>query len=364
MRRNNQNRRRRNFCRTDFCSARHELDWNRLLRFSLEFGNLWDSQFSTFEAWQIRRRRVLYNENWIHWEELETARKSEAFKFLERELKRVNLSMPIADPSLPWPTDNSNLPVGTLDPIQSGDYASLNLQIQVTQSQQEGISLIGQPDRDGQPSWLSPVTVPPPSLEQGQGGSTSGPSPSAQPSAGQLTKMPEKRAVQNLQIAKETLGVGPQSGQFPLWFQAAIRLGLTFIRVAAAGIPPAFSPAPESQDGASHDCMDEYYFWLTEGRRYDPSDATDDADLQTGGLPLTTPDPTSAWDVSTNLPGLLQWPVEPRIHLLWTRVHLGVFQPPRRSEQGFPLQGTPDALLSLHWSRPTTPKLHNRLSTT
>ena len=94
---------------------------------------------------------------------------------------------------------------------------------------------------------------------------------------------------------------------------------------------------PERKVGRQFE-IDEYYFWLGEGKRFASSDAAQDADIQDSGAPLTVPDPTSAWDEADQLPKLLHWAAEPCIHLYWTRIHLGEFQPPRRSEDGVPLQ--------------------------
>jgi hypothetical protein len=120
----------------------------------------------------------------------------------------------------------------------------------------------------------------------------------------------------------------PTELSLPLWFQGAVRLGTAFLRVAAAAIPPAGSAV-----------MDEYYFWIVEGKRFSQWDMVQDADI---GTESSNP-AASNWDPplhendTNNLPILLHWKARPRYHLFWTRIHLGVFEPPRRSEQGVPL---------------------------
>jgi hypothetical protein len=139
----------------------------------------------------------------------------------------------------------------------------------------------------------------------------------------------------------------------PLWLRAAAGLGTQFVRVAAAGLPPASARlVPASQDapccdecGGGHPpVMDEYYFWLADSRFFSDADAVQDADA---GVPVGSTgnpsDETSDWDRPDKLPGLLLWPTEPMLHLYWTRMHHGEFEPPRRSTEGLPVSGPPPA---------------------
>jgi hypothetical protein len=117
------------------------------------------------------------------------------------------------------------------------------------------------------------------------------------------------QSVKIASASKSTISttVGPQSGQFPLWFQAAIGLGTGFVRVAAAGVPPAFSLSSEDTDDADHDVMDEYYFWIVVGDRWDVVDIAQDPDAldPTASAPsVSVSNSTSAWDNSTLVPGL------------------------------------------------------------
>jgi len=80
--------------------------------------------------------------------------------------------------------------------------------------------------------------------------------------------------------------------------------------------------------------IDEFYFWLADSRRFDEHDAPQDANF--GWIP---PDSTSDWDRPNKLPGLLRWGPQRMLHLFWTRVHFGRWDPPRRSDEGLPVDG-------------------------
>ena len=54
-----------------------------------EFARMWDREFATFHVWQACKRRHLYKENWIEWDDLEEARRVEAFRFLRIEAARA-----------------------------------------------------------------------------------------------------------------------------------------------------------------------------------------------------------------------------------------------------------------------------------
>jgi len=55
---------------------------------------LWDRRFATFRTWEACKRRELYRENWIAWNEMAKARGTEAYRFLESELRRADLTVP------------------------------------------------------------------------------------------------------------------------------------------------------------------------------------------------------------------------------------------------------------------------------
>ena len=154
--------------------------------------------------------------------------------------------------------------------------------------------------------------------------------------------------------------------QLPLWIEAAIRLGVRFLRVAAAGEPPAltrFAPRhAESETDVYCECgkrhpaiVDEYYFWLLDSRYFD--------DPNNPNLAITqdvTPAQDATWNWETlewrdnngnpdlnAMPALLLWDSKPMVQLSWCRVHNGEFQQPRRSVEGVPVDGSSTPELQL-----------------
>lgn len=128
--------------------------------------------------------------------------------------------------------------------------------------------------------------------------------------------------------------------------------------MAASGPPVAAPYTAASKSGPCRVCkgdhapvLDEYYFWLEDGRRYDPADAPapQNADLHenTPGAAAASQghrnidprtreaDPTSDWDAPT--PRMLAWKSQPLVYLRWTKVHTGLLLDPRRSADGVPL---------------------------
>ena len=63
----------------------------------------WDGRFTTFRVWEACRRRAMYHENWIEWDELRRARKVEAFRFLDDELRRATLTVAVPGGMEWWP---------------------------------------------------------------------------------------------------------------------------------------------------------------------------------------------------------------------------------------------------------------------
>src|SRR6185503_19390545 len=136
------------------------------------------------------------------------------------------------------------------------------------------------------------------------------------------------------------------SPQLPLWLQAAVRLGTRFLRIAAAGEPPAtssFMPPQRSGSACCAECgrvhppvMDEYYFWLVNSEYYDPAvlNPADPALYQDADWGVVAADMKSDWHRSDRLPQLLLWPKQPMVKLAWCRVHNGEFQTPRYTDDG------------------------------
>ncbi|MGF6201732.1 neuraminidase-like domain-containing protein [Pseudomonas laurylsulfatiphila] len=291
------------------------------------FASAWDKLFASFHIWQACRRRTLYKENYVEWTEHERAIQSEAFRFLESELRRATLTAPQPGgteywPGPYWPAHPS------LIALQHRDPSHLK---QVPQP--ENLGLMGRPERHARPSWLAPSqlrvpSAPPPGrLDNAQGGAR----------ARRAAEVPEKAFTES--------PPGAASPQLPLWIQAAVRLGTRFLRVAAAGEPPATSTFVLREKAASTCCaecgrvhppvVDEYYFWLVKSEYYDPDVLNREArwyqDADWGVVP---PDMTSDWHRRERLPQLLAWPLRPMVKLAWCRVHNGEFQTPRSSDDG------------------------------
>ena len=279
------------------------------------FTLLWDSQFADYRIWESCKRRWIYRENWIGWTEMERARGNEAFRFLQDELRRATLTVPVPGGLEHW---NGRRPPAYpgLTLLQSREPAGIRLL--APGPDPEGLDLLGTPERDARPSWLAPLFR----MRQDGGGGDDGGGVILGPSAA--------ASASPLPVPLERL---------PLWIQAAIRLGTRFVRVAAAALPPAstsFVPREHDEEGTCcADCgcvhpplVDEYYFWLHDARGYTSDDRIQDADEG-----ATPPEMESDWHRPEKLPGLLHWPSIPLVHLYWCRVHNGEFGDPRRSSE-------------------------------
>jgi hypothetical protein len=295
---------------------------------SEELALLWDSRFSTFHEWQCCAERDLYRENWIEWDELRRARRVEAFRLLEGELREAKLTVAVPG-GLEWWPGRRPPAHPCLEVLQVADPSKPQLVSPVT----EGLDLLGTPDAAGEPSWLAPVgralDFEPPGDGGGDepGGDGAGDdNPDDGGDNGPIMLRAEQPGV--VEFPEE------ERNQLPLWLQAAIRLGTRFVRVAAAGVPTADSAFEvcEAGDacrscGSSHEpLLDEYYFWLEDGEQY--AEIKQEAD--TG---LDADDETSDWHRPEELPSLLYWKPNPVVYLSWTRVHRGRLLAPGRSTE-------------------------------
>lgn len=292
------------------------------------FAQLWDRRFGTFRLWRAIRRREIYRENWIEWDELRIARKSEAFRFLEEQIRSSTLTVPVPGGLDWWPATITERP--PVHPDLVPKQAIEPAEIQLLPTPREGLGLLGTPEHSDRLSWLAPVTFGNPVTEEGNG--------------------PAEDTATNVPTADVEL---------PLWLRAAVKLGTNFVRVAAAGLPPAagrFVPRAE-QDKVADDCcadcahdgpavVDEYYFWLAETKFFSDTDAVQNADVGVvvENDPVQTAEQTSDWHRPDQLPGLLNWEPESMVHLYWSRLHHGEFEPPRRSTDGLIISGDPGAL--------------------
>jgi receptor-binding and translocation channel-forming TcA subunit of Tc toxin/ABC toxin-like protein len=311
------------------------------------FSGLWEKRFASYAAWQACRRREIYTENWAEWEELRAAHKVEAFRFLADGLRRATLTAAVPGGLVWWP--DGQLPAHPSLPVaQDREPSGLAL----VASAAEGLGLLASPERAASPSWLAPVTGP---AQAGTSGGPGGP-PGGPPDGGGNGNGPRRGGAPGAELAvvatAPTIPAGGQltaaAGELPLWLAAAAGLGRCFVRVAAAGIPPASAhlapPEPElpccAGCGQPHEAaVDEYYFWLAGGSFFSDGDPVTDADAGIGvAAPSVDPSgQTSYWHQPDKLPGLLAWPPRPMVFLYWTRVHNGEFAPPRRSTEGVPV---------------------------
>ena len=288
---------------------------------SREFARLWDRQFASFEVWQACKRRHLYKENFVEWDEMGKARRGEAFRFLESELRSSVLSVGVPG-GLDWWPDERPPAHGSLEPLQSSEPAELKL----LTKPREGLNLLGTPEYAAQPSWLTAVLSTTETISDNS------------------RQSPATDSTQSL----------------PFWMKTAIRFGTRFYRVAAAAVPPAsmgFAPHKKDEKGCVECCeecgckhnalVDEYYFWLVKDEEYDPP-------APPTGVTQTAPDDYSHgyqddyydpneqvstfWQDPDQLPQLLEWQPSAVVRLAWCRMHNGKFEQPRRSVRGVAVQ--------------------------
>ncbi len=353
-----------------------------------EFARLWRSRFETYQTWERARRRELYRENWIEWDELARARRIEAFRFLESQLRTSTLTL-AAPGGLDWWADDDRALERAPELLQRrvpSEFRALPAAPPTTSgtvstqpTTREGFTVLGRPEHTGQPTWLSTVPLPPATSSSN---GTDGPpgtvtSPRTKGSAGTKgsaatngsagtngpagTGGPAAGSARSPAAAAAAGSTQPES--LPLWLESAAKLGTRFVRVAAAGVPQAalgFVPHAEEPPGACcRECgrdhpagVDEYYFWLTDTLVYtDPADSSSSPDEDasfTGSYQFGFLDSyydqfqqqSAEWNDPDQVPALLaKWQPGPAVRLAWCRVHDGEFEPPRRSEGYVPLTG-------------------------
>jgi Tc toxin complex TcA C-terminal TcB-binding domain len=319
-----------------------EPDW----RVGREFARMWDSRFRTYRVWEKCRLRELYRENWIEWTERDKARRIEAFRFLESELRNTTLTL-AAPGSLDWWEDDvkplEHAPMLLQKKIPSGLEPLTAPPGAITR---EGLATLGNPEYADTPSWLA--AVPPASAPAGggDGGGTQGSGTGAPAAPSSLVPA----------LARAAMDGSAQPASVPLWMEAAMKLGTHFVRVAASGAPsawPGFEPHRESaHTGCCRECgcdhpvlVDEYYFWLVDTQFYaytDQTDAQSNPDISfAGSYQFGFQDSyydlfqqqSAEWQDEDQVPSLLaKWQANPAVRLAWCRVHNGQFGPPRQSD--------------------------------
>ncbi|HEY9892565.1 MAG TPA: neuraminidase-like domain-containing protein [Candidatus Sericytochromatia bacterium] len=302
---------------------------------SPDFVLAWERHFATFRVWEACKRRLIYRENWVEWDELQAAKQTEAFQFLESELRSAALTMPVPGGLTYWNGSRPPTHPG-ITLLQHQEPATLEL-IKPTS---EGLGLMGTSDRHSRPNWLSPVHIPSGRVPLPDDGGEDGNGP----------------IPQIVGSAMNPQGLA-STADLPMWLQAAVRLGTKFIRVAAAGIPPATTTfKPKCGTSESSACcsvcgkvhpalMDEYYFWIEETQYYD-----EQQQIAEWGAVADNPkekivgDAQTDWHRPDKLPGLLHWKSKRMVHLHWCRVHNGEFQQPRQSYEGVRIVAAEPAL--------------------
>src|SRR5213078_4834477 len=111
-----------------------------------EFSRHWDCRFLSFETWLAFKRRQVYSENWIQWDEMEKLKNFESYEFLTQRLQSGDATL--LEPGHPLWWASIQFP-NSVKLIQAREHAALTLQ---HDSLNEGLSLIGTPERDGRPS--------------------------------------------------------------------------------------------------------------------------------------------------------------------------------------------------------------------
>jgi hypothetical protein len=299
---------------------------------SRAFVRLWDARFASYRVWERAKRKDVYRENWIEWEELGKARHIEAFRFLETELRQSTLTL-AAPGGMDWWLDDDKALECAPTLIQRRDPSDLQPLVPPPQSvTREGLGTIGNPEHTGDPAWLAPVPA---------------------PAAAVSTPSPPPIRVSPTQAA-QAAATGT-THPLPLWMEAATKLGTRFVRIAAAGVPQAalaFSPRHDSHGGCCDDCgedhpivMDEYYFWLVAAQVYTYTEKTDAQNLNdtsfNGSYQFGFQDSfydqieqqSADWNNEDQVPQLVaKWQPDPAVRLAWCRVHNGQFGQPRKSD--------------------------------
>jgi hypothetical protein len=340
-----------------------------------EFAQLWDSRFETYRKWELCKRRELYRENWIEWEELEKSRRIEAFRFLQDQLGSSTLTLAAPGGTDYWLDDDKSFEHSPRL-IQDRVPSELTPLTAPPQSEtRQGLGTEGSPEYAAEPTWLTLVPQSSASSGNQSTGSTtgadtpSGVGNSTSPSAGQGTVVRAQTAkVQELAQAVATSAAQPEA--LPFWMESAMQMGTTFLRIAAAGMPEAALKFKPHRDRAKASCceecgkehavlVDEYYFWLIPTEFYSYTDQTDsqsNPDVSfSGSYQFGFQDSyydqfeqqSAEWNDEDQVPQLLaKWRPNNGVRLSWCRVHNGHFQQPRKSD-GYVAISTPADLVFL-----------------
>jgi hypothetical protein len=264
------------------------------------FLDRWDRVYAGCDVWAAKRRAELYPENGIARTEQELARRTEAFRLLEDQLRRATMSVPAPGGLEYWTAEEPPAHPG-LALLQERDASGLALLAPA----REGLGLLGAAERAGARTWLAARVT---TGSRGQGPGLPGDSEHPPVHPGDATPAA---------IAQSS------TSDSPLWIEAAIRLGTRFLRVPAACVPPAsqpFAPAGGCGCGCAGGrhlaALDEFYFWLADSAWFDEIEQVAD---------------WPGWHDQAPAASLLEWPAKASVHLVWCHVRDGEIRQPRRS---------------------------------
>ena len=324
-----------------------------------EFARLWDSRFQTYRTWERCKLREIYRENLIEWTERADARRIEAFRFLESELRCSTLTV-AAPGGLDWWEDDVKPLEHEPTLLQRKVPSELEaLSAPPLSATREGLATLGSPEYAARPSWLAAVPQPSESTSGSNGG---GGGVAGGGSTGSATAVPKALPA----LAKAAANGSSQPVSLPLWMESAMKLGTRFLRVAAADVPQASREFEPHHDPALPSCcrecgcdhpvlVDEYYFWLIDTQFYtytDQTDAQSNPDISfTGSYQFGFQDSyydsfqqqSAEWHEEDQVPSLLaKWQPNPAVRLAWCRVHNGQFGQPRKSDDYVAISGPAD----------------------
>ena len=320
-----------------------------------QFSELWSCRFSSFQTWRAWKRRTLYRESWIHWDDVRRLDTSEGYSYYKKELQKGIVSFTNPGRRMWW--TGAEWPDS---PAVEGITAEQNVVLGIQrEAMVEGLPLMATPDRHGRSTLIAPqnnaaIVSPEDTLvkKQSQAGDHDhlASSISRGTDDGSGSTKSDTIGRSTAVIIQEAPALFDELLAPPLWLQAAIRMGTRFVRLAASGLPSGFPydgpVVGENQKAPCCKCdenhppsIDEYYFWLSDGSFFSDKDAVQKASNDISISDQT--DPTSEWDDPEKLPLLLHWKKQSMIHLFWTRLHRGVLDPPRRSDSGLELR-SPD----------------------
>jgi hypothetical protein len=314
-----------------------------------EFARMWDSRYQTYHVWEKCKLRELYRENWIEWTERDKARRIEAFRFLESELRCATLTLAAPGGLDCWEDEAKWLEREPMLLQKQVPSELVQLSALPGSTTREGLATLGSPEYAASPTWLA--AVPQESEPAGGGGSTTGGASTVDGTATASTPSTTVPA-----LAKAAADGSAQPVSVPLWMESATKLGTRFLRIAAAGVPQASTGFHPHHAGAHTACcrecgcdhpvlVDEYYFWLVDTQFYaytDQTDAQSNPDISfTGSYQFGFQDSyydlfqqqSAEWNEEDQVPSLLaKWQPNPAVRLAWCRVHNGQFGQPRKSD--------------------------------